>query len=173
MVRLLFVIATLVVFAVPNWAILGKEQLLSSGRTVLVDLGPVDPRSLMQGDYMRLRYVLPDSVRRGIQDGPIDGKVVITLDENGVAKLGRIYSPGEDLAEEESLLSYRRRRLGQAYFGARSYFFQEGQAQLYNGARYGELVVDDSGNSVLVGLRDAKFSKLGPKKQEKMGPVVN
>ena len=162
--KLLFIAATLLVFAVPNWAILGKERLLKSGHAVLVDLGPVDPRSLIQGDYMRLRYVLPDQLRKEIQSGPIDGKVVITLDANGVAVLQRIFTAEVGLREKEMLLSYRRRRFGQANFGARSFFFQEGQANLYRGARYGELVVDEKGDSVLVGLRDAKFSRLGPKK---------
>jgi uncharacterized membrane-anchored protein len=162
--RLLFIIATLAVFAVPNWAILGKERLLREGRTVLVDLGPVDPRSLIQGDYMRLRYVLPEPIRRVINDGPIDGKIVITLDENGVAVMQRIFTDVEELKEKEMLLSYRRRRFNQAYFGARSFFFQEGKAHLYNGARYGELVVNEKGDSMLVGLRDAEFRKLGQKK---------
>ena len=162
--KLLFIAATLLVFTVPNWAILGKERLLNSGRAVLVDLGPVDPRSLIQGDYMRLRYVLPEKVRREIQNGPIDGKVVITLDANGVAVIQRIFTAEEEPREKEILLSYRRRRFGQAYFGARSFFFQEGQANLYSGARYGELVVDEKGDSVLVGLRDAEFGKLGTKK---------
>ncbi len=162
--KLLFIAATLLVFAVPNWAILGKERLLNSGRTVLVELGPVDPRSLIQGDYMRLRYTLPEQVRRTIQNGPIDGKVVITLDANGVAVMQRIFTAAKELGEKEMLLSYRRRRFGQAYFGARSFFFQEGQAHLYRGARYGELVVGEKGGSVLVGLRDAKFRKLGQKK---------
>jgi len=162
--KLLFIAATLLVFAVPNWAILGKERLLNSGRTVLVDLGPVDPRSLIQGDYMRLRYVLPEEVRREVQNGPIDGKVVITLDANGVAVIQRIFAAEEGPLEKEMLLSYRRRRFNQASFGARSFFFQEGQANIYRGARYGELVVDEKGDSVLVGLRDAEFRKLGPKK---------
>ena len=162
--KLLFIAATLIVFAVPNWAILGKERLLSSGRTVLVDLGPVDPRSLIQGDYMRLRYVLPEQVRREIPDGPIDGKIVITLNENGVAVMQRIFTDAEEMGEKEMLLSYRRRRFNQAYFGARSFFFQEGKADLYRGARYGELVVDEKGDSVLVGLRDAEFMKMGQEK---------
>ena len=162
--KLLFIAATLLVFAVPNWAILGKERLLKSGHAVLVDLGPVDPRSLIQGDYMRLRYVLPEEVRREIQNGPIDGKVVITLDTNGVAVIQGIFTAAKELGEKEMLLSYRRRSFNQASFGARSFFFQEGQANLYRGARYGELVVDEKGDSVLVGLRDAKFSRLGPKK---------
>ena len=41
------------------------------------------------------------------------------------------------------------------------YFFQEGKARIYSEAKYGELKVDESGASVLVGLRDRNFKPLG------------
>ena len=41
--------------------------------------------------------------------------------------------------------------------------FQEGDADLYAKARYGELKVDKSGASVLVGLRDDDFKPLARK----------
>lgn len=37
---------------VANGAIWQKEQLISTGRPIFLELAPVDPRSLMQGDYM-------------------------------------------------------------------------------------------------------------------------
>ena len=38
-----------------NGSILSKEDLLKNGKLILLELAPVDPRSLMQGDYMSLR----------------------------------------------------------------------------------------------------------------------
>ncbi|MCI5136696.1 MAG: hypothetical protein D3920_16885 [Candidatus Electrothrix sp. AW2] len=49
--------------------------------------------------------------------------------------------------------------LGQS--DAPSFFFQEGDAKLYGEARYGELKVDESGGSVLVGLCGEDFRPLG------------
>ena len=48
--------AGLLVLAAANWSILLRERLLTEGRVVLLELAPVDPRSLMQGDYMALRF---------------------------------------------------------------------------------------------------------------------
>ena len=45
-----------VILAAANWAIASRERLISSGEVVYLELAPVDPRSLMQGDYMSLRY---------------------------------------------------------------------------------------------------------------------
>ena len=42
-----------------------------------------------------------------------------------------------------------------------AFFFEEGQMERYEAARYGELRVDDHGDAVLVGLRDAELNRLG------------
>ena len=38
--------------------IIKNESILNDGKTVLLELRPVDPRSIMQGDYMALRFSL-------------------------------------------------------------------------------------------------------------------
>ena len=35
-----------------------RQGLLRNGRTVYLELAPVDPRSLLQGDYMALNYAV-------------------------------------------------------------------------------------------------------------------
>lgn len=52
----------LLVLLAVNLMVLNKESSLAQGRTVFLELAPVDPRSLMQGDYMVLRYALADQV---------------------------------------------------------------------------------------------------------------
>uniref|UniRef100_UPI00194032D6 GDYXXLXY domain-containing protein n=1 Tax=Bordetella pseudohinzii TaxID=1331258 RepID=UPI00194032D6 len=44
------------VLAVCNITIYQREQLLAHGQVAILELAPVDPRSLMQGDYMALRF---------------------------------------------------------------------------------------------------------------------
>ena len=56
MKNILFAAATLFVIGALNWLVVQKERVLSSGRTVLLELAPRDPRSIMQGDYMVLAY---------------------------------------------------------------------------------------------------------------------
>src|SRR5690606_10833586 len=46
----------LLILAVVNVGIWQRERILATGRTVVLALAPVDPRSLMQGDYMALRF---------------------------------------------------------------------------------------------------------------------
>jgi len=141
------------VLAVPNFAIVQKERLLASGTPMLVELAPVDPRSLIQGDYMRLDYAIARALSLGAES-PRDGQLVVRLDDRGVAHFVRLHSTGAPLGPGEHLLLYRRRG-SRTRIGTDAFFFQEGHANRYAGARYGELRVDGTGGSVLVGLRDS------------------
>jgi uncharacterized membrane-anchored protein len=138
--------------------VLRKEQVLTHGTPVLLELAPVDPRSLIQGDYMVLDYAVSREV--GTRGGPREGLLVLRLDEHGVGRLVRTHEPGTPLAPGELLLRYKVRK-GRVRLGAESFFFQEGHANHYQGARYGELRVTGNGSSVLVGLHNAERQPLG------------
>ncbi|PTL78434.1 hypothetical protein DAT35_38525 [Vitiosangium sp. GDMCC 1.1324] len=140
-----------------------KEQVLAQGTPLLLELAPVDPRSLMQGDYMVLDYAISREVRKSedtFDTRPEEGRLVLRLDENGVGRFVRRNTPGTPLAPGELLLRYKVRK-GRVRLGAESFFFQEGHADRYDGAKYGELRVAGDGSSVLVGLRDAERQPLG------------
>jgi uncharacterized membrane-anchored protein len=140
-----------------------KEQVLAHGTPVLLELAPVDPRSLMQGDYMVLDYAVSRQVAREDEvwdEAARDGRLVLRLDEQGVGRFVREEEPGTPLAPGELLLRYKIRK-GNVRLGAESFFFQEGHADRYVGAKYGELRVTGDGSSVLVGLRDAERRPLG------------
>ena len=146
---------------VANAAIIGKERVLREGRTVLLQLAPQDPRSLLQGDFMALRYVLANEVSR--QRGgerSADGWLVVTLDPNDIATFVR-FDDGSGVVSGELLLRYRKRGDG-VKIASDAFFFQEGQGPVYERARYGELRVDATGDAVLVRLRDADLRELGP-----------
>ncbi len=134
----------------------GKETLIRTGEPVLLELAPVDPRSLIQGDYMDLRYKIAADLEQS--ELPWRGKLVIRLDEQGVAHFVRV-DDGTPLAADERLLAYYKHEWT-LDLGAPSYFFQEGTAERYQAAEYGELRVDDAGNSILVGLRDKALHPL-------------
>ena len=97
----------LLILGLTNWSIFEKEQLLANGQVVLLKLAPVDPRSLIQGDYMALRYALAGNVDTG--DWPNRGMLVIKLDPNDVATFQRLYNPAQPLAPDERLLEYHKR----------------------------------------------------------------
>ncbi len=145
---------------VPTGLVIQKERVLRSDKVLLLELAPVDPRSLMQGDYMILDYAISQDRRGDTDTLPADGRVVLKLDANGVGTFARYDTPETPLAADELKLRYRVRK-GRFQLGAESFFFQEGHADRYEGARYGELRVADDGDSVLVGLRDAQRQPLG------------
>jgi len=155
MKNVVFWLGALLIVGVMSMMILHKEQVIASGQTVLLRLAPVDPRSLMQGDYMILRYAMA----REVPDTGADeeGWLVIRLDESEVGQFVRIHA-SEELAPGELLLAYKRR--GEVRIGAEGFFFQGGEAKRFARAWYGELKVDTKGKSVLVGLRDDKLKKL-------------
>ncbi len=141
-----------------NHSIFKKEKILKEGRLVLLMLAPVDPRSLMQGDYMQLRYsiaqgVRPDSVGRR-------GYCVLRVYPNHTTERVRFQQATEPLAKDEQLLSYTSPNNWTIDLGAESYFFQEGHAEKYEKAKYGALMVDKKGNSLLVGLYDESLQKI-------------
>lgn len=144
----------------PTALIVQKEHVLSSGRPVLLELAPVDPRSLMQGDYMTLEYAVARERGWDNEARPHDGNLVLTMDANGVGKFVRFHEPGSALGPGEFLLRYRQRD-GRVRLGANAFFFQEGHADRFAHAKYGELRVTANGSSVLVGLRDGNRVPLG------------
>jgi uncharacterized membrane-anchored protein len=143
-----------------NYQTYQRELLAVNGRVVLLELAPVDPRSLMQGDYMRLRYALAKEIED--HTDLERGKVVVRIDSNNVAHFVKIYDSVTPLHEDEILLPFRQDY--DVYIGPESYFFQEGHAEYYEDAEYGEFRISASGSILLVGLRDAKFNPLSPLK---------
>ena len=60
--RVVAAMSLVMVLGFVNWEIFKKEKHLAEGRTVFLELAVVDPRSLIQGDYMALRFRLADAV---------------------------------------------------------------------------------------------------------------
>ena len=132
--RILIIVNLILLLGYFNWSVYKKEQILKDGRLVLLQLVPVDPRSLMQGDYMRLSYKEASSDLLD-QQTAIRGYAILQIDSNQVGKIVR----------------------HRIFLGAESFFFEEGQDTLYQKAVYGGLKVDGKGQSLLVGLYDENF----------------
>jgi len=149
----------LLVLGVVNYQIFQKERVLHTSQTIFLRLGPRDPRSLIQGDYMALRYRVPDELQ--ISSIPNTGHVVFEVDEQKIATITRLHIKDQPLKQGEFLLQYQKRD-GTMYIGTDAFFFQEGHAPYYTTARYGELQVSGSGESIMMGLRDEHLNPLGP-----------
>jgi uncharacterized membrane-anchored protein len=152
------VAAGLVILAAANYTIFAREKLITEGRVVLLELAPVDPRSLMQGDYMALAFRVSDEAFGRGTTQRTDGRIVVQIDGRGVAKFAR-FDDGQPLAPAEQRLRYRIRD-SRAKFATNAYFFQEGTAGRYTGARYGEFRVAPDGEALLTGLRGKDLEPL-------------
>jgi len=158
--RSLWLIAGLaLILGAVNFSVWQKERLLSQGTPVLLRLAPVDPRSLMQGDYMRLDYALTRALPKPVAVGPRTQPVRLLLDAQGIATA--IEPAGDEAAAGEARMVLRRDGTRQWRLGSDAYFFQEGTGHLYAQARFGEYRVEASGESVLVALRDEKLQRIG------------
>ncbi len=151
---------TVVILATINAQIAGKERIVREGTTVLLRIAPRDPRSLVQGDYMALRYAMAREVAKAANAaGVSDGRVVIGLQDSGEAEFVAMYN-GQSLSEKQHVLKFRKR--GESVrLASDAFFFEEGQWRLYSGAGFGELRVDNDGDAVLTGLRDRDGKRLG------------
>jgi uncharacterized membrane-anchored protein len=141
----------MVLLAYFTHSVIQKERILNNGTLILLELAPVDPRSLMQGDYMALRYGMVDDMRSDSISKR--GYCVVQLQSNGIANLVRLQRDRIPLFKNEYLIEYTAGDW-RINIGAESFFFQEGQAEKYAGAKYGGVKVDDAGNSILIGLYD-------------------
>ena len=165
--RWIIVLATVVVLVVVNWAIWQKERHLSEGEIVYLELAPVDPRSLMQGDYMALNFALSNQIQSALHQSERyedslkarNGYVVVRLDEQRIAHFQRL-DEGTSLRDDERRLRYRLRN-GQVRFATDAFFFQEGHGERYEPARYGQYRVNNKGEPLLVALYDEELKQLG------------
>ena len=140
----------LLVLVSVNASIVAKERIKTNGERIFLELAPVDPRSLMQGDYMALRFRIAEQIPT-----ESSGSVPLLVDARGVATVN------PDPQAGGLKLRYRIRN-GAVWVGTNAYFFEEGAAQQFERARYGEFRVDrDSGEAVLVRLRGENLEAPG------------
>jgi uncharacterized membrane-anchored protein len=179
MQKIVAITTLLVILFVINFSIYKKEQLLEEGQIVFLKLAPVDPRSLMQGDFMALRFELANTIQSQLKNKrnfaehigskqSFDGLVYVRLDENNVASFISFDAVNETqetaISPPESAntipLEFRLRK-GQVKFATNAFYFEEGTAKKLEAAKYGKFRVNPDGELLLVTLHDENLVKLG------------
>lgn len=153
-VKPLMALAVVLLILIPlNYKVQQFEDVLATGKPVVLKIVPVDPRSLIQGDYMSLSYAILNDIRAKL-DEPEDGVLTIDTkkkhpskvyalihqDEQGVATLCRV---------EDSLPNDFKDCAADVYLPvnnfkwfpelpSQEYFFAEGKGQHYAQAEYAE-----------------------------------
>lgn len=146
----------LVTLLAANFMIWQKETLISNGRQVFIELEPVDPRSLMQGDYMELNFKLPALekwrfVRRA--------SVIAKVNEQGVTVVLDLAAADKPLAGDEIVIELVSSGTGLKP-ATDAWYFKEGEAERWSRARYGEFRIDEKGRALLVNLRGPRLEAL-------------
>lgn len=144
-----------------SWSIFQHEQTLRHGQVVLLRLAPVDPRSLMQGDYVALRF----SVDAGLpdrRDGQVPRYAYLELDEH---QRGRLVGWGDELAPVPQHSMRIRTRDDRLSVGPNAFFFEEGHGEQFETAQWGEFRVSAAGQTLLTHLLDADLNRLAAQKR--------
>ncbi len=127
-----------------------REVALRTGTEVVLQTVPVDPRSLLQGDYAILDYEiarLPDWM-----DGFSAGRTVyVVLQEERDVWTSSTYTEERSRVAGEVFIKGRIDRIGHADFGIGTYFVPEGTGRIIEGAQDVKVVVsvDEDGNAVI------------------------
>lgn len=163
--------------------IIAKNQWqLKHSQSLYVELRPVDPRSILQGDYMALRYELyfsnnPASedlsdranlsnIYAGIQTY-IENKPNILMYVQLDAQQRVVHTVIDPLQLDQTRtikplkLKNPSNYVDSLYPSSQSFLFAEGLASCYEQAHYAEFKVDDSGNAILASLRGENLKILG------------
>ncbi|MGZ0038875.1 GDYXXLXY domain-containing protein [Paenibacillus ottowii] len=135
-----------------------SETLLATGASVKLKLAPIDPRSLLQGDYVALNYDIstPPS-KNPLQEDWNRGKVkvVLTPDRQGVYIADRLYQDGEKLAPHELVLNGQWNG-SRILYGIENYFIPEGTGRtVEQNAHYAYIRVSRNGDALLERLTES------------------
>lgn len=181
--RKLYILAVLVLFfAGYAFSVQKMETVLADGRTILLPLAPVDPRALLMGDYMDLRYIVNTDIRAALskarsarddsnpsrpgsraEDTAAEGFAVLRIVNEPVPQAASFIrlDDGRPLLPGEFLLEYRLRGRAVATV-ATAFYFQEGTARQYEKGRFGQFKIAGNGKTVLVGLCDKQGKLIEP-----------
>ncbi|AKS38198.1 membrane protein [Anoxybacillus gonensis] len=147
----LFVIIMLQV-AFITYVTFDKEQHLQYGQRIKLQLEPVDPRSLIQGDYVRLQYEI--STIEGMNEWG-KAQVILRKDETGVHRFVGVYSlngkPRNSTMYQEGDVLVNGHIYGNTIiYGIETYFVPEktgGEIQRH--ARFAYVRVSKTGDALL------------------------
>lgn len=146
-----------------NYLVHHYENILQNGQNIILKLAPVDPRSLMQGDYMALDFEVLNKasleaskyIGKGIH---IERNILLSVDEKGVAhfcSLNQTSTTQCPLSIKVNFLEH-----GARLVESQHYFFPEGNREYFAQARYAEFRQGKDGTLLIKQLLDKDLHPL-------------
>lgn len=148
------------------WIIVANEQHLKKSEAIYIKLQPVDPRSLIQGDYMQLNYelYLPELANAEADFEVIQGKAhvlaYVELDAMRRVK-ATTFEPQQNHQLQKLILKNPHNHSSALYPSTQSFLFAEGLGECYEKAQYAEFKVNREGKAILAGLKGEDLKDLG------------
>lgn len=143
----IFLLGGIVILLTLNTLIVKKELNITKSQEIKIALRPVDPRSIMQGDYMRLRYKIPQKKLKEAKSG----KLLISIDKQGFVLDYELYEK-QKLKKNQALLNFKQKKWGNIFIGSESYLFEEGKADHYAKATHAIFYLTPTGETILKDL---------------------
>ena len=153
----LIALGTAATAAIGGTAVRSAEDVLANGRIVYIALRPVDPRSLIQGDYMAVAF----NVDRLPAPREINGEVIALadIDDRSIATIQGLAAPGAK--PQANQIAVKLRQKSRRWFvGTDAYFFEEGRADDFAHAKYGQFRLGTDGRLLLVAMTDDNLKVL-------------
>lgn len=144
----------IVIIAAFIFSISGKEKIISNGEIIYLALAPVDPRSIMQGDYMRLRYAIENERTK-----TKTGYLILELDDKNIASFVK-FDDDTIITQKQIMFKYSSKG-SRINIAPSSFLFQQGLREIYQAARYGIFKVSGK-KHLLVGLADDDLKEIKP-----------
>ncbi|GHV50358.1 hypothetical protein FACS1894168_1360 [Deltaproteobacteria bacterium] len=146
-------------------AVYQKERILQNAGSIILALRPVDPRSLLQGDYMDLRLEIEDAIAAALRrlDKPAGTAqdtyiAIVRKDSQNQAEFVRLAVKGNTPGSGEYPVAFKQQK--NRVVVARSFFFQEGKAEALSRARFAEAKLGGDGTVILTYLLNAKQQRI-------------
>ncbi|OEH84929.1 hypothetical protein BHU72_06980 [Desulfuribacillus stibiiarsenatis] len=162
MLTILLIIVVQVAFM--GYQVGTSEQALVHGKPVKLELVPLDPRSIMQGDYVILNYTISQLFAENGQQFPdfVMGEewshgqtvqIVLTPDEQGVHQFKEMYE-GQEIGPMDVVMNgkYQGWRF---IYGIENYYVPEGTGgEVERTMKYAYVRVAANGNAIIERLSD-------------------
>ncbi|MFZ0023790.1 GDYXXLXY domain-containing protein [Acinetobacter sp.] len=158
--------------------IVQHEWNLVKSESIFVELAPVDPRSILQGDYMALNYQLHfagvDAAESAVNRASSDISIQDFKDQSQIMSYVRLdlqrrviqtsFDPRllqiYPASSSKLLLKNPHNTFEALYPAANSFMFAEGLEPCYRNAKFAELKVKENGKALLSDLLDQQLKPL-------------
>jgi uncharacterized membrane-anchored protein len=135
-----------------SYLIIKNEINIQNSETIYLKTAPIDPRSILQGDYVKLNFEVGDAILRKKNYNKYS-KAIIKLSPKKIAYFDRFYEKNSKISKNERVINFSKKG-SRIVIGTDSYFFQEGKGKEYENKKYGKFKLDKNGNLLLIELID-------------------